>query len=157
MNRKQVYLYFVLFCFLSFFFFFFFCKFIKFKLSFYFFFLFLAMAQSLMVKNGKRWIFITWNLSQFLHGEWPLDIQRNFTSDWPQCLIMRDPVAMNTDGLGQPYVITYTVIQVFFHFLRVIVCNSGTQMRVRDSSATRIFFLKNRIMQHRAQNITTKF
>ena len=24
--------------------------------------------------------------------------------------------------------------------LRVIACNSGTQMRVRDSSATRIFF-----------------
>ena len=41
--------------------------------------------------------------------------------------------------------------------LRVIACNSGTQMRVRDSSATRIFFLKNRMMQHRAQNITTKF
>ena len=30
-------------------------------------------------------------------------------------------------------------------------------MRVRDSSATRIFFLKNGMMQHRAQNITTKF
>ena len=42
-------------------------------------------------------------------------------------------------------------------WLRVIACNSGTQMRVRDSSATRIFFLKNRMMQHRAQNITTKF
>ena len=27
-----------------------------------------------------------------------------------------------------------------FQFLRVIACNSGTQMRVRDSSATRIFF-----------------
>ena len=26
--------------------------------------------------------------------------------------------------------------------LRVIACNSGTQMRVRDSSATRIFFKK---------------
>ena len=25
-------------------------------------------------------------------------------------------------------------------FLRVIACNSGTQMRVRDSNATRIFF-----------------
>ena len=41
--------------------------------------------------------------------------------------------------------------------LRVIACNSGTQMRVRDSSATRIFFLKNGMMQHRAQNITIKF
>ena len=30
-------------------------------------------------------------------------------------------------------------------------------MRVHDSSATRIFFLKNRMMQHRAQNITIKF
>ena len=28
----------------------------------------------------------------------------------------------------------------FFSFLRVIACNSGAQMRVRDSSATRIFF-----------------
>ena len=41
--------------------------------------------------------------------------------------------------------------------LRVIACNSGTQMRVRDSSATRIFFLEIRMMQHRAQNITIKF
>ena len=41
--------------------------------------------------------------------------------------------------------------------LRVFACNSGTQMRVRDSSATRIFFKKNRMMQHRAQKITTKF
>ena len=39
----------------------------------------------------------------------------------------------------------------------VIACNSGTEMRVRDSSATRIFFKKNRMMQHRAQKITTKF
>ena len=29
-------------------------------------------------------------------------------------------------------------------FLRVFACNSGTQMRVRDSSATRIFFKKKR-------------
>ena len=43
------------------------------------------------------------------------------------------------------------------YFLTVIACNSGTQMRVRDSSATRIFFLKHRMMQHRAQNITIKF
>ena len=43
------------------------------------------------------------------------------------------------------------------YHLRVIACNSGTQMRVRDSSATPIFFLKNRMMQHRAQNITIKF
>ena len=41
--------------------------------------------------------------------------------------------------------------------LRVIACNSGTQMRVRDSSATPIFFKKNRMMQHWAQKITTKF
>ena len=41
--------------------------------------------------------------------------------------------------------------------LRVIACNSGTQMRVRDSSPTQIFFLKNRMMQHRAQNIIIKF
>ena len=41
--------------------------------------------------------------------------------------------------------------------LRVIACNSGTQMSVRDSSETQIFFLKNRMMQHRAQNITIKF
>ena len=41
--------------------------------------------------------------------------------------------------------------------LRVFACNSGTQMRVRDSSATRIFFKKNKRMQHRAQKITTKF
>ena len=41
--------------------------------------------------------------------------------------------------------------------LRVIACNSGTQMRVRDSSATRIFFKKNRMMQHQAQKITPKF
>ena len=42
-------------------------------------------------------------------------------------------------------------------FLRVIACNSGTQMRVRDSSATRIFLKKIRMMQHRAQKITPKF
>ena len=41
--------------------------------------------------------------------------------------------------------------------LRVIACNSGTQMRVRDSSATRIFFKKIKMMQHRTQKITPKF
>ena len=44
-----------------------------------------------------------------------------------------------------------------FIILRVIACNSGTQMRVRDSSATRIFFKKIRMMQHQAQKITPKF
>ena len=42
-------------------------------------------------------------------------------------------------------------------YLRVIACNSHTEMRVRDSRATRIFFLKNRMMQHPAQNITIQF
>ena len=44
-----------------------------------------------------------------------------------------------------------------FFFLRVIVTTSGTHMGVRDSSATRIFFKKNRMMQHWAQKLTTKF
>ena len=37
--------------------------------------------------------------------------------------------------------------------------NSGCLYRweSRDSSATRIFFLKNRMMQHRTQKLTTKF
>ena len=56
--------------------------------------------------TAKDELSLSWNLSQFLHGEWPSDIQQNFTSDWPPCLIVRDPVAMNTDGLGRPYVIT---------------------------------------------------
>ena len=90
------------------------CKFIKFKLSFYLFiYLFLALAQSLMVKNGKRSISVSWNLSQFLHSEWPSDIQRNFTSEWLPCLIVLDPVAMNTDRLGRPYVITSILNKVF--------------------------------------------
>ena len=42
--------------------------------------------------------------------------------------------------------------------LRVIVTTSGIQMTVRDSGATRIFFKKkNRMMQHWAQKLTTKF
>ena len=44
-----------------------------------------------------------------------------------------------------------------FIILTVFVSTSGTQMRVRDSSATRIFFKKNRMMQHWAQKLTTKF
>ena len=43
------------------------------------------------------------------------------------------------------------------YYLRVIACNSGTQMRVRDSSATRIFFKKIKMMQPQAQKITPKF
>ena len=53
---------------------------------------------------------------------------------------------------GQITVIFFEVI-----ILRVIACNSGTQIRVRDSSATGIFFKKNNMMQHWAQKITTKF
>ena len=42
--------------------------------------------------------------------------------------------------------------------LTVIVTTSGTQMRVRDLSTTLIFFKKkNKMMQHRAQKLTTKF
>ena len=44
-------------------------------------------------------------------------------------------------GLSQgKYVFLTQVNFVILFVLRVIACNSGTQMRVRDSSATRIFF-----------------
>ena len=49
------------------------------------------------------------------------------------------------------------VLSAALQALRVIACNSGTQMRVRDSSATRIFFKKIRMVQHQTQKITPKF
>ena len=52
----------------------------------------------------------------------------------------------------------YNYISPEYFTLTVIVSNSGTQMRDRDSSATQIFFWKkNGMMQHWAQKITTKF
>ena len=43
--------------------------------------------------------------------------------------------------LEMPQYVAYQKM-LFMLLLRVIACNSGTQIRVRDSSATRIFFLK---------------
>ena len=62
--------------------------------------------------------------------------------------------------LTAPFLLTKAVLPGMRskgNYLRVIACNSGTQMRVRDSSATRIFFKKIRMMQHQAQKITPTF
>ena len=56
--------------------------------------------------------------------------------DWGNVLIL--PILPTRSERLATALIIFPLVRI----LRVIACNSGTQMRVRDSSATRIFFLK---------------
>ena len=70
----------------------------------------------------------------------------------------RQPSSFNLDSLSAQMNVPDTKFsRNTMKLLTVFVSTSGTQMRVRDSSATRIFFKKNRMMQHWAQKLTTKF
>ena len=83
-------------------------KFIKFKLPFY---LFILIGTEFDSKTAKDEFFITWNLSQFLHGMAFISpvMAAMFNSAWSRCY-----------EYGRPYVhfdkLHISVVKLFIHF-----------------------------------------